>query len=47
MTLLGFERGATALKAPIRFRNELDRLIELVRERGRALGPPATPTGQQ
>lgn len=34
MTLLGFERGATALKAPIRFRNELDRLIELVRERG-------------
>jgi alkylation response protein AidB-like acyl-CoA dehydrogenase len=34
MTLLGFERGATALKAPIRFRNELDRLIGLVRERG-------------
>ncbi|MET8213965.1 acyl-CoA dehydrogenase family protein [Streptomyces sp. NPDC005373] len=34
MTLLGFERGATALKAPIRFRNELDRLIELIRERG-------------
>ncbi|MDX3762131.1 acyl-CoA dehydrogenase family protein [Streptomyces sp. AK02-04a] len=34
MTLLGFERGATALKAPIRFRDELDRLIKLVRERG-------------
>jgi alkylation response protein AidB-like acyl-CoA dehydrogenase len=34
MTLLGFERGETALHAPIRFRNELDRLIALVRERG-------------
>jgi len=34
MTLLGFERGETALHAPIRFRNELDRLIRLVRERG-------------
>ncbi|MER5539561.1 acyl-CoA dehydrogenase family protein [Streptomyces mirabilis] len=34
MTLLGFERGELALHAPIRFRNELDRLIELVRERG-------------
>ena len=34
MTLLGFERGETALHAPIRFRNELNRLIELTRERG-------------
>lgn len=34
MTLLGFERGETALHAPIRFRNELDRLLELTRERG-------------
>ncbi|MFI5605638.1 acyl-CoA dehydrogenase family protein [Amycolatopsis sp. NPDC051903] len=34
MTLLGFERGETALHAPIRFRAELDRLITLVRERG-------------
>jgi alkylation response protein AidB-like acyl-CoA dehydrogenase len=33
MTLLGFERGESALHAPIRFRNELNRLIELVRER--------------
>jgi alkylation response protein AidB-like acyl-CoA dehydrogenase len=33
MTLLGFERGEAALHAPIRFRNELDRLIDLVRER--------------
>ena len=34
MTLLGFERGDQALHAPIRFRGELDRLINLVRERG-------------
>ncbi|MCU1684186.1 MAG: putative acyl-CoA dehydrogenase [Amycolatopsis sp.] len=34
MTLLGFERGETALHAPIRFRSELDRLIALIRERG-------------
>ena len=34
MTLLGFERGETALHAPIRFRNELDRLLELIRDRG-------------
>ncbi len=39
MTLLGFERGETALHAPIRFRNELNRLIELVRERGLAADP--------
>jgi alkylation response protein AidB-like acyl-CoA dehydrogenase len=34
MTLLGFERGETALHAPIRFHNELARLVDLVRERG-------------
>ncbi|HEX4252259.1 MAG TPA: acyl-CoA dehydrogenase family protein [Pseudonocardia sp.] len=34
MTLLGFERGETALHAPIRFASELNRLIELIRERG-------------
>ena len=34
MTLLGFERGEAALHAPIRFRSELDRLIDVVRERG-------------
>jgi alkylation response protein AidB-like acyl-CoA dehydrogenase len=34
MTLLGFERGEAALHAPIRFRGELDRLINLIRERG-------------
>jgi alkylation response protein AidB-like acyl-CoA dehydrogenase len=34
MTLLGFERGETALHAPIRFRNELNRLVALVGERG-------------
>jgi alkylation response protein AidB-like acyl-CoA dehydrogenase len=39
MTLLGFERGETALHAPIRFRNELDRLIGLVRERGLETDP--------
>ena len=39
MTLLGFERGETALHAPIRFRNELNRLIELTKERGLATDP--------
>jgi len=34
MTLLGFERGESALHTPIKFRNELDRLIRLIRERG-------------
>jgi hypothetical protein len=34
MTLLGFERGETAMHAPIRFRSELDRLILMVVERG-------------
>jgi alkylation response protein AidB-like acyl-CoA dehydrogenase len=39
MTLLGFERGETALHAPIRFSGELDRLIEMVRERELADDP--------
>jgi alkylation response protein AidB-like acyl-CoA dehydrogenase len=36
MTLLGFERGEAALHTPIRFRNELDRLIALTFERNLA-----------
>ena len=39
MSLLGYERGAAAATAPIRFAAELDRLIELVRERGLADDP--------
>ena len=46
MTLLGFERGEAALQAPIRFRNELDRLIELVRERGPGQRPRHPPTAR-
>jgi alkylation response protein AidB-like acyl-CoA dehydrogenase len=34
MTLLGYERGASAATSPIRFQAELDRLIDLARERG-------------
>jgi alkylation response protein AidB-like acyl-CoA dehydrogenase len=34
MTLLGYERGASAATTPIRFQGELDRLIDLARERG-------------
>ena len=34
MALLGFERGAAAATLPIDFRNELDRLIALARQRG-------------
>jgi alkylation response protein AidB-like acyl-CoA dehydrogenase len=34
MTLLGFERGEAAATLPIRFQNELDRLLLLARERG-------------
>lgn len=34
MTLLGIERGEAALQAPTRFRNELNRLLDLIRERG-------------
>ena len=39
MTLLGFERGEAAALLPIRFREELDRLVELARSRGRAEDP--------
>ena len=39
MTLLGFERGEAAAVVPIRFREELDRLIVLARERGRLDDP--------
>jgi alkylation response protein AidB-like acyl-CoA dehydrogenase len=34
MTLLGFERGESAVTIPIRFQAELDRLFALARERG-------------
>jgi len=34
MGLLGFERGEAAATAPIRFQAELDRLVDLARERG-------------
>ena len=34
MTLLGYERGASAATQPIRFQGELDRLIDLARARG-------------
>jgi len=39
MTLLGYERGEAAATFPIMFRTELDRLVELARERGRAADP--------
>jgi alkylation response protein AidB-like acyl-CoA dehydrogenase len=38
-TLLGFERGANASTTSIRFRAELDRLVELARETGRIDDP--------
>ena len=34
MTLLGYERGEAAATLPIRFRGELDRLVEMAKERG-------------
>lgn len=34
MTLLGYERGEAAATMPIMFRNEVDKLIDLARERG-------------
>ncbi len=34
MTLLGYERGASAATMPIRFQDELDRLLALAKERG-------------
>jgi len=39
MTLLGYERGEAAATFPIMFRTELDRLLELAKERGRADDP--------
>lgn len=39
MTLLGFERGEAAATAPIRFRNEFERLVELAREYGKSKDP--------
>jgi hypothetical protein len=34
MTLLGFERGESAATMPIRFQSELERLVEMAKERG-------------
>jgi alkylation response protein AidB-like acyl-CoA dehydrogenase len=39
MTLLGFERGEAAATVPIRYQAELDRLLQLARERGVADDP--------
>lgn len=39
MTLLGFERGEAAATMPVMFRTELDRLVALAKERGRADDP--------
>ena len=39
MTLLGYERGEAAAVLPIRYRCELDRLIELAREQGKDTDP--------
>ncbi len=39
MTLLGFERGASVTTDAIRFRNDLDRLVALAKERGLADDP--------
>jgi alkylation response protein AidB-like acyl-CoA dehydrogenase len=39
MTLLGYERGEAAATFPIMFRSELDRLLALAVERGRADDP--------
>src|SRR4051812_166752 len=39
MTLLGYERGEAATVQPLRFRVELDRLLDLARESGRAGDP--------
>lgn len=39
MTLLGFERGEAAATLPLRFRNEVDRLLAMARERGAADDP--------
>src|SRR3954471_13262583 len=39
MTLLGYERGEAAATMPIRFKGELDRLLALAKERGKADDP--------
>jgi alkylation response protein AidB-like acyl-CoA dehydrogenase len=39
MTLLGYERGEAAAVFPLKFRTELDRLIAMAKERGRASDP--------
>ncbi len=39
MTLLGYERGEAAATVPIRYRDELNRLVQLARDRGR-IGDP-------
>jgi alkylation response protein AidB-like acyl-CoA dehydrogenase len=39
MTLLGYERGEAAATVPVRYREELDRLMRLARERGRTNDP--------
>jgi alkylation response protein AidB-like acyl-CoA dehydrogenase len=39
MTLLGYERGEAAATMPIRFQGELDRLLALAHEQGRADDP--------
>ena len=39
MTLLGYERGEAAATMPIMFRTELDRLVAMAKERGRADDP--------
>lgn len=39
MTLLGYERGEAAATLPVRYQGELDRLLILAKERGRADDP--------
>ena len=39
MTLLGYERGESAAVQPIRFREELDRLLAMAKERGKDKDP--------
>jgi hypothetical protein len=39
MTLLGYERGEAAAVVPIRFREELDRLVQLAQETGASSSP--------
>ena len=39
MTLLGFERGEAAATMPIRFQSELERLVEMAKERGSSDDP--------